>query len=298
MKSISIPQERPLDPTLIRILESLDQACRALGIPYLLTGAMAREILLVHGYGLPPGRATRDVDFGFQVANWATFEALKASLFALGDFQPDLKIPHRIYSVAERMGMRMPVDLVPFGGVEAPVGSLAWPPDEDFFMDVRGFGVAFDHVIQIEVKPGLQILLPSPACMTIMKTLAWKDRGKATQGRDAIDLVELLLRAEDIIGLEALYEHHLEIVEAKGGDPQLAAAHVLGAEAGMAAGALMAEEVASILVKGLEENLVTQVLGGSGGMPSAERNDAITTILKSFLSGLKGIRDVNQECAW
>jgi len=128
--------------------------------------------------------------------------------------------------------------------------------------------------------------------MTIMKTLAWKDRGKATQGRDAIDLVELLLRAEDIIGLEALYEHHLEIVEAKGGDPQLAAAHVLGAEAGMAAGALMAEEVASILVKGLEENLVTQVLGGSGGMPSAGRNDSITNILKSFLSGLEGIRDV------
>lgn len=288
MKSISIPQERPLDQTLIRILESLDQACRALGIPYLLTGAMAREILLVHGYGLPPGRATRDVDFGFQVVDWAMFETLRASLFATGDFEPDLKIPHRIYSVAECVGLRIPVDLVPFGGVEAPSGSLAWPPDGDVIMDVRGFGVAFDHVIQIEVKPGLEMLLPSPACMTIMKTLAWKDRGKATQGRDAIDLVELLLRAEDIIGLETLYEHHMESVEAAGGDPQLAAALVLGAEARRAAGTLMAEEVASILVKGLEENLVTQVLGGSGGMPSAQRNDAITTILQAFLSGLKG----------
>ena len=72
------------------------------------------------------------------------------------------------------------------------------------------------------------------------------------------------------------------------GDPQLAAAHVLGSEAGMAAGALLAEEVVSILTKGLEENLVAQVLGGVGGMPSAERNDAITNILKAFLSGLKG----------
>jgi len=90
------------------------------------------------------------------------------------------------------------------------------------------------------------------------------------------------------MGLETLYEHHLEIVEAAGGDPQLAAAHVLGSEAAMAAGALMADEVASILAKGLEENLVTQVLGGSGGMPSAERNDSITNILRSFLSGLKG----------
>ena len=59
MKHISIPKERALDQALTRILGSLDQACQARGIPYLLTGAMAREILLVHGYGLPPGRATR-----------------------------------------------------------------------------------------------------------------------------------------------------------------------------------------------------------------------------------------------
>jgi len=289
MKSISIPQDRTLDQALIRILQSLDQACRALGIPYLLTGAMAREILLVHVYGLPPGRATRDVDFGFQVADWAMFATLKATLFETGDFQPDVKIMHRIYSVSERTGIRMPVDLVPFGSIEAPIGSLAWPPDGEIVMDVRGFRVAFEHVIQIEVEPGLELLLPSPACMTVMKALAWKDRGKATRGRDAIDLVELLLRAEDIIGLETLYEHHLESVEAAGGDPQLAAADVLGAEAGMAAGTLIAEEVASILVRGMEENLVSQVLAGSGGMPSAERADAVTSILRSFLRGLTGL---------
>ena len=84
MKSISIPRERPLDRVLIRVLERLDQSCQTMGIPYLLTGAMAREILLVHGHGLPPGRATRDVDFGFQVADWAAFETLKAALFATG----------------------------------------------------------------------------------------------------------------------------------------------------------------------------------------------------------------------
>ena len=288
MKHISIPKERALDQALTRILGSLDQACQARGIPYLLTGAMAREILLVHGYGLPPGRATRDVDFGLQVADWATFETLKGDLFAANDFQPDLKIPHRVYSVPERMGIRMPVDLVPFGGVEAPKGVLAWPPDRAVVMDVRGFGVAFNHVIQIEINPGLEILLPSPASMTIMKTLAWKDRGKATRGRDAIDLVELLLRAEDIIGLEALYDDHLRIVEAAGGDPQLAAAHVLGAEASRVAGTLMAQEVASILVKGMNEILITQVLGGAEGMPTAERHDSITQILNSFLSGLQG----------
>ncbi|WP_306601840.1 hypothetical protein [Geothrix sp. 21YS21S-2] len=167
-------------------------------------------------------------------------------------------------------------------------------------MDVRGFGVALIHGIQIEIKPGLEILLPNPACMTVMKTLAWKDRGMATRGRDALDLVELLLRAEDIFGLEVLYDDHLGIVEAKGGDLQLAAAQVLGAEARMAVGAVMAQEVASILVKGMAENLVTQLLEGSGGMPTTERNESITNILESFLNGLQGptpppLRRLGQE---
>jgi len=288
MKHISIPQERALDRPLTQILESLDRACRALRIPYLLTGAMAREILLVHGYGLPPGRATRDVDFGLQVTDWAMFEALKATLFAAKDFQPDLKIQHRIYSVADRIGIRMPVDLVPFGGVEAPKGTLAWPPDGEFVMDVRGFGVAFNHVVQIEIKAGLEVFLPSPACMTVMKTLAWKDRGQVTRGRDAIDLVELLLRAEDIIGLQVLYDDHLEIVEASGGDPQLAAANILGAEARLAAGGAMAKEIASILDKGMNENFVAQVLGGSGETPYSKRSDSITKIMEAFLRGLQG----------
>lgn len=97
----------------------------------------------------------------------------------------------------------------------------------------------------------------------------------------------MLRRAEDIIGLEALYEDHLEMVEAAGGAPQLAAAHVVGIEAREAAGATLALEVASILVKGMEENLVTQVLGRSVALPSAGRNGAITNILMAFVSGLQ-----------
>lgn len=121
MKSISIPQERPLDQVLIRILERLDQSCQPLGIPYLLTGAMAREILLVHGYGLPPGRATRDVDFGFQVADWAAFPSLAPALgpaphpqTARGAGLPAAPVPG---------GM----PLGPYSGVIARLGSSSLP---------------------------------------------------------------------------------------------------------------------------------------------------------------------------
>jgi predicted nucleotidyltransferase len=287
MSVISIPPERPVDPLLTGVLDRLDRTCQEQGIRYFLTGAMAREILLVNLHGLPPGRATRDVDFGLSFQTWSAFDAFKAALVANEHFVPDLRIPHRVYSVPERLGIRMPVDLVPFGGLEAPEGIVSWPPDGAVIMDVRGYVVAFEHSIPLAIRPGLIVHLPSPEGVTIMKTLAWKARGPATHGRDAIDLLEILVRAEDIIGLETLYEDHLDIVERSGGDPRRAAAWVIGDQARQTAGIPLSQEMTAILLEGLNENLVTQILAGSGGFPSPERQAAIEEILWDFLGGLR-----------
>ena len=40
----------PLDPCLDRLLRDLDDQLQARNLPYLLTGAMAREILLHYGW--------------------------------------------------------------------------------------------------------------------------------------------------------------------------------------------------------------------------------------------------------
>ena len=155
MPTISIPSSRRLDPGLLEVLYRIHAACQAQRLSYLLTGAMAREILLVHVHGLPPGRATRDVDFGVLVQTWAAFEALKASLVANGDFVVAPTVSHRLYAVAERLGVARPVDLVPFGGVESPSGSVAWPPKGEVVMDVRGYEAASREAISVEVCPGL-----------------------------------------------------------------------------------------------------------------------------------------------
>lgn len=287
MPAISIPSNRPLDPGLLKVLRRIHAACRAQGLAYLLTGAMAREILLVHVHGLPPGRATLDVDFGVLVQTWEAFEALKMSLINAGDFVADRSVSHRLYAVPEIVGVAMPVDLVPFGGVEAPRGSVAWPPKGEVIMDVRGYEVASRQTVSVEVCSGLVIPLPSAQGIAMMKILAWKDRGSATQGRDALDLVELLERAEDILGLDTLYDDHLNVVEARDGDLRLAASQIFGAKTRLMAGIQLSDELAGILTAGLRTSFIPQVLGGRGKGSDSDAYKAVQVIIEAFAAGLR-----------
>lgn len=286
MTPISLPDHRRLDQILVKVLGRVDAVARSRGEAYLLTGAMARELLLVHVHDLPPGRATRDVDFGIQVKTWEAFNAFKGALVDHGDFVGDEAIPHRVYTVPERLGLRMPVDIVPFGPIEAPAGAIHWPPKGETVMDVRGFQVGLDRALHVEVEPGLVVRIPRAEAMVLMKALAWKDRGATTHGRDAIDLVELLERGEDLIGLDVLYEAHLEVVERNGGDPRLAGAEVLGMMARQGSPEELGTEIEGILAQGLNANFVAQVLAGRGGSGRADGYDAIEALVRAFLRGL------------
>jgi predicted nucleotidyltransferase len=62
--------KHPLEPHFVRLLGDLDDVLQAHGILYLLSGAMAREILLHSGHGCARGRQTTDMDFGVTVRDW------------------------------------------------------------------------------------------------------------------------------------------------------------------------------------------------------------------------------------
>ena len=80
-------------------------------MPYFLAGAMARDVLLTHVYGLPVYRATADVDLAVAVKDWSEFEKTKAGLEAKG-FARDAALFHRLHR------NEYPVDIIPFDGVE------------------------------------------------------------------------------------------------------------------------------------------------------------------------------------
>ena len=88
--------KHPLEPHLVRLLGDLDDVLKIQGVPYLLSGAMAREILLHYGHGCASGRETTDMDFGVTVRDWKAYEAIKAALVACGRFRLDTREAQRV----------------------------------------------------------------------------------------------------------------------------------------------------------------------------------------------------------
>ena len=142
MTSTWLDLKIPLDAVLERLLRDLDEILKSKGVPYVLTGGMAREILLHYGYGCAKGRVTNDVDFGILMASWEGYENLKSDLAGSGKFRQDPKNTQRMFHLNLANGVRTKVDLVPFGPIAGPEGELKWPPDGSHVMRVLGYAQA------------------------------------------------------------------------------------------------------------------------------------------------------------
>src|SRR5687768_4719093 len=92
----SITPSKPVDPSTIRVLRAVDRVGSALTCPFFVAGATARDLVLVNVYGLRPGRATRDIDFGIAVAGWDEFQGLKERMIETREFAGDSKAQQRL----------------------------------------------------------------------------------------------------------------------------------------------------------------------------------------------------------
>ncbi|MCG2741391.1 MAG: hypothetical protein L6300_14335 [Syntrophaceae bacterium] len=86
MSSISFDLSGKIDQPTVNALSLLKRVADALGIPFFVVGASARDILLKHCYGIDPPRATRDVDLGVRVADWEKYNRLTDALIATEKF--------------------------------------------------------------------------------------------------------------------------------------------------------------------------------------------------------------------
>ena len=64
----------------VEIFDIIHRAVSQWGIPYIVVGASARDLVLHHAHGVEIIRATGDIDFGVQVESWDAFLALKTTL--------------------------------------------------------------------------------------------------------------------------------------------------------------------------------------------------------------------------
>jgi predicted nucleotidyltransferase len=224
---LSVRPDKPVDPLTIAVSREVDLIARELALPYFLAGAMARDIVLTHVFGIETGLATSDVDFGFTVGSWQQFSSIKNKLIGTGRFTSDKKIEHRIYYTLKGDNTEYPVDIIPFGDIESPQSTIAWPPDGSVIMNVIGYEEVLATATPVKIADDLIVPIASLPGLTVLKLIAWRDRHAETT-KDARDLAMLFRYYHAAGNQERIYAEELPLMEAVEYDLDLASPRLLG----------------------------------------------------------------------
>lgn len=275
--------ELQVDAKSLALLDAVAKAAGELGIEWMVTGAAGRVLLLEGVYGLPPGRATEDIDLGIMVESWERYQALVEKLCRENDFQPDPKQQQRI-----RLGNDGILDLVPFGGIESGDRLIRWPPERDFVMSVIGFREAHADAVDVTLK-GLTVPVVSPVGLMMLKLVAWNERRLAKPGRDAADLAYVLRHFSNILTEAALLDEHYDVVEACGYDIDLAASRVLGRQiavlAQVDARVYLLDLLENKLREGIDSPLVREIGAQMRGLEMERVKDLLQSMKTGFAEG-------------
>lgn len=288
MTAISRPltprPDRPVEPIAVLVIQEIHKASKALGLPVFLVGAMARIILLEHVHGLPPGRATKDVDFAFALDNWDQFTAIKAFLLTNADFEESKHVAQRLHFRPEGLEHRYKVDLIPFGKIETSPNTIAWPPDMAVMMNVAGFADALAAAVSVEVSYGTSIDVASLPGIAILKLFAWADRGQENP-KDALDLVLLLRSYHEAGNASRIYEEASAIaaLEAAAYDLELAGAWLLGSDAAVTVSPQTNADLEALLHGSKREKLIEDMARAMLGRRDAM--DYSRRLLEQFTKG-------------
>jgi predicted nucleotidyltransferase len=279
----SLPPNKPVDASVVHVLRLLDPIAHDTGCAYFVAGATARDLILVNVHGLRPGRATRDIDFGIAVGSWDEFALLKDRLIATGGFAAHPRMAQRMIFVEHAAGLSVPIDLIPFRGVESPDTKVAWPPSRDVVLNVAGFEEALASSVSIEIEEGLAVRVASVPGLMLLKLIAWMERGH--QGnKDASDLYRLLTSYADAGNTDRLYDREMDLLESYGFDIELAGAELLGRDVAGICSAPVLDQVRSLISSDANlERLVEQMVQTS---TYAERLPFVNRMVAAFRRGL------------
>jgi len=243
-----------VDSASVALYKSVSDAANDLEIPFVVVGASARDIVLHYGHNAPIQRATIDVDFGIQVPNWSSFEALKNNLLNRG-FKKT-KAQHRLMSPSN-----IQLDIVPFGQIEDEQSNVGWPPDGAWVMKVLGFQEVCENaeLVRIQDDPFVDIPVATPEGMAVLKLIAWLDRTLDVRRKDAKDLLYLMITYERIPKINAGLHDNQDLMEQYDWDIELTSAYQLGKDSQTIAADQTFDAIAK-LFKGEHEKLSVALL--------------------------------------
>lgn len=161
------------------MLRSLQAASDRAGVTPCLIGAMALTWSLADAGMQPLVRTTLDWDFAVAVSSWQVFDELAERLLQDGAFRRSRE-PHRFQHAEGAV-----VDVVPFGSLEDPPGSLRWP--DGSVMSTVGFPALLSNHVVHDLGGGLRVASASLPALVGLKLVAFGDRRPA-EVRDLQDV--------------------------------------------------------------------------------------------------------------
>ncbi len=259
MTPYCVKSERPVDALAVAVSREIDEVARALRLPYFLAGAVARDILLTHVHGIDTGVATRDVDFGVAVSGWDQFALVKARLVETGRFKRATHAEQRLHYLPDSRGAGCPVDIIPFGGVEAPPLSISWPPGQHEIMSVIGFADALVSALPVQITRELTVPVASLQGLALLKLFAWRDRNPETR-KDAQDIALIFRNYIAAGNHDRIYGAEFPVLQAVEFDVDLAGPRLLGADVRRTATPVTVMQLQALLSHApLMERLVTHM---------------------------------------
>lgn len=249
-----------IDPAVLEAIRKIDGIARQHETEYFLAGATAREIMLRHVFGRPPGRRTLDVDLGIAVRDWDHFQRLKSALIQEAKFESHARKLQRLIFPSEPAVL---VDLIPFGDIENSRRTIAWPPEEDFVMTVTGFSDGLESAVPVRLDENLVIPVVTLPILLVLKIFAWVDRKH--ENRDAPDIYTLLRQYGDAGNEDRLYGEEMSLLETEEYDFELAGARLIARDACRTVSADTRKHLREILESdALMEELTNQIIIASG----------------------------------
>jgi predicted nucleotidyltransferase len=260
------------------VLADVQRVAVSLRTEVMIAGAFARDLNIFYAHGVDTHRESEDVDLGIAVADWDTFSTLMSQLTQGGRFRPVANRPHRL----RHEPTDLPVDLIPFAGVESADRRIAWPPNGEVVMDVFGFREALVASTRARLPGGIEIPVVSLQGLALLKLTAWHARHVQAPLKDAHDL---MLIASNYLALgneQRLWNELAHWTEEPGSDFEQSGARMLGHDIR----ALLDEQGVTRVRTILEEQLVGRRQGELATEMNRQDPDKATRLLSALHRGL------------
>lgn len=261
--------------SLAVIVRAVQSATGALGPRFFLMGAAARDLLLQHAHGIDTSRKTRDVDFAVMVESWDVFQQLRHLLLKSGEF---LAAPGPAIHTLRHQVTRLPLDIVPFGGIERSDRTIAWPPNGDEVFDCFGAREALEACREVLLPDGVSVLVPSIPALLLLKISAWCDRKFTHPRRDAVDIALYLVNYLDCGNMDRAAREHADLFAVEDYDHEATSARLLG------------RDMAVLLDAAAKERILGTLL------PEAKADGPRLLVQQSGLAAAHGIRLIGALC--